>query len=290
MNSPPGPPVRFSVATPTHNDLHKLRRCVGSVRGQQGVSVEHLVQDAQSSDGTAAWLASQPGLLARSEPDAGMYDAIGRAWARSRGEFLSWLNADEQYLPGALAQVARHFDAHPSVQVLFADHIVCDAAGQPVALRREIPFRAAYVRNSFLYAQSCTLFFRRELFEEGSLRFDTRLRYAADKDLLLSLAERGVRIVHLPVYLALFGIDGSNLSTHEGMWREAEQVRVRHGALRSKVLRQAVLAGRRVERLLRGAYLPRPISYAFAVDEGPHYRQVQAAAVGGRYSLSMGLP
>jgi len=290
MNGTAAARVRFSVATPTRNDLHKLRRCVGSVRGQQGVGVEHLVQDAQSSDGTAAWLASQAGLLARSEPDTGMYDAISRAWARSSGEFLSWLNADEQYLPGTLARVAAHFDAHPSAQVLFADYIVCNAAGDPVALRREVPFRAAYVRNSFLYAQSCTLFFRRELLEAGSLRFDATLRYAADKDLLLRLADRGVRIDHLPAYLGLFGIDGSNLSSHEGMLREAEQVRVRHGALRSRVLRQAVLAGRRLERLLHGAYLPRPISYAFALDEVPHYRQVQAGAVGGRYSLSMGLP
>ena len=68
----------FSVATPARNALSALRRNVGSVRGQTGVLVEHLVQDAASSDGSPAWLAAQnalPGaphcrLRAVSEADA----------------------------------------------------------------------------------------------------------------------------------------------------------------------------------------------------------------------------
>lgn len=288
MNAHPAVP-RFSVATPTRNDLHKLKRCVGSVRGQQGVAVQHLVQDAQSGDGTAQWLAGQPGLAWVSEADGGMYDAIQRAWGRSSGEFLSWLNADEQYLPGTLAQVAEFFDQHPNRQVLFADYIVCSDSGAPVALRREIPFRSLYVRNSFLYAQSCTLFFRRSLLDQGWLNFDTQLRYAADKDLLLRLAARGVPMLHLPQYLALFGIDGSNLSSHDGMLREAEAVRQRHGAFDSALLRQTVLALRRVERLCRGAYARRSLNYAFATDEVPHYQEQHASHVGGRYALSDGV-
>lgn len=289
MNAPRDTP-RFSVATPTRNDLHKLKRCVGSVRGQQGVAVQHLVQDALSGDGTAQWLHGQSGLSWVSEADGGMYDAIQRAWRRSSGEFLSWLNADEQYLPGALARVAQFFDHHPHVQVMFADYIVCSDSGTPVALRREIPFRSLYVRNSFLYAQSCTLFFRRSLLDQGWLDFDTRLRYAADKDLMLRLAARGVHIRHLPQYLALFGVDGSNLSSHEGMLKEAHAVRQRHGAFASPLLRLAVLALRRSERLCRGAYFRRSLNYAFATDEVPHYKDQQASHVGGRYTLADAAP
>ena len=40
------------------------------------------------------------------EKDAGMYDAINRGLARTHGEICSYLNCDEQYLPGALAKVA----------------------------------------------------------------------------------------------------------------------------------------------------------------------------------------
>lgn len=280
------PRVRFSIATPTRNALDKLKRCIGSVRGQHEVTHEHIVQDGQSSDGTPAWLAGQVGLLAKSEADAGMYDAINRAWARSSGEFLSWLNSDEQYLPGTLAKVAAYFDTHPDVDVVFGDYIVADASGKPVALRREIPFRRIYVVNRQLNTQSCTLFFRRKLLDKGLLQLDSNYKYAADKALMLRLGDVGTVIQRLPDYLAIFGIDGTNLSTHVKMAQEAETIRIAHGALRIKALRHLVLIGRHIERLVSGAYRAGNIRYLYAVDERPSYVEIETAGLGGRYSLA----
>jgi glycosyltransferase involved in cell wall biosynthesis len=280
----------FSIATPTRNSLPKLRRCVGSVRGQQGATFEHLVQDARSSDGTAEWLqtlaAGHNALRPVSESDAGMYDAINRAWSRSSGQILAWLNSDEQYLPGTLARVQAFFNAHPHIDVLFADYLVADEQGRAVALRREIPLRRFYVANSFLNAQSCTLFYRRRLWDEGVLKLDSRYRYAADKDLVLRLQAAGARFHHLNEVLSIFGVDGSNLSTHPKMQEEAEAVRLAYGGFRFKPLRALALAGRRVERLLRGSYRPLDVEYRFALDEVPQYAHYRARQLGGRYSLA----
>lgn len=301
----------FSVVTPARNALHGLRRCVGSVRGQAGARVEHLIGDACSDDGSRAWLEAQmeaqdgapdcsrqPShsalstadsryrLRAVSEPDSGMYDAINRGWARSRGPYLSWLNADEQYLPGALERVHRYFEAHPQIDALFADYLVVDAEGRAVALRREIPLRRFYVANTFLNTQSCTLFFRRRLLERGLLTLDARYRYAADKALVLGLLDAGARFAHLPEVLALFGVDGNNLSTHPRMHEEAEAIRLAHGAFRLKPLRLLASAGRRTERLLRGAYRPSDLRYRYALDEVPNYADYHARRVGGRYTLA----
>jgi glycosyltransferase involved in cell wall biosynthesis len=278
--------ARFSIATPTRNALDKLRRCVGSVRGQREVPLEHLVQDAESVDGTPAWLAAQSDLAAVSEADAGMYDAINRAWARSGGEYLSWLNSDEQYLPGALAKVQRFFEANPEVDVVFGDYIVVDAYGRPVALRREIPFRKIYVVNGYLNTQSCTIFFRRRLLERGLLQFESGFRYAADKDLMLSLASAGAVIRRMPEYLAVFGIDGTNLSTHPRAELESESIRRANGAFRSRPLRQVALLGRRVEKLVSGSYRTEAVRYRYAIDEVPNYVEFQAAGLKGRYRLS----
>lgn len=282
--------VVFSIATPTRNALPKLRRCIGSVRGQTGVGFEHLVQDAVSTDGSPDWLQAHAArdvrLQPRSEADAGMYDAINRAWSRSSGQILSWLNADEQLLPGALTAVQQHFDRHPEVDAVFADYLVVDGEGRAVAARREIPLRRFYVTNTFLYAQSCTLFYRRHLWESGLLRLDDRLRYAADKDLVLRLLAHGVRFAHLPRTLALFGIDGSNLSTHAGMLQEAEAVRLAHGGFRWRPARALAYAGRRLERLWCGAYRRSSVEYPYAIDENPTYSVFRASRLGGRYSLA----
>jgi glycosyltransferase involved in cell wall biosynthesis len=278
--------VVFSVATPTRNAFSKLRRCVGSVRGQRDITLEHLVNDACSTDGTVQWLSEQTDLAAISEPDQGMYDAINRAWARSHGQILSWLNSDEQYLPGTLAKVQRYFEAHPNVDVVFGNYIVTDDEGRPVALRREIPLRRIYILNTFLNAQSCTLFFRRQLLADGLLSFDAKYRYAADKDLVLRLVSAGKTVHHIPQYLAIFGIDGSNLSTHAQVLIEAEEINRAYGAFRHEGVRQIVRAARHVERLFRGGYRRARICYRYAVDERPRYVEFGAADLGGRYSLS----
>jgi glycosyltransferase involved in cell wall biosynthesis len=284
------PPPSFSVATPTRNALAQLRRCVGSVRGQQGVSVEHLVQDANSSDGTPAWLQHQAeehsGFQPVSCADGGMYDAIQRAWSRSQGRYLSWLNADEQYLPGTLARVQAFFEAEPDVDVVSGDYLVVDDSGRAIALRRELPLRRFFVVNSFLNTLSCTLFFRRRLLDQGLLRFDSQLRYAADMDMVLKLDAAGVKFRHLPEVLSMFGVDGSNLSTHAGMQAEAEALRLAHGGFRAKPLRALPLMVRRLERLARGAYGRRDFEYEFALDEVPNYARYRATALGGRYSLA----
>jgi glycosyltransferase involved in cell wall biosynthesis len=280
----------FSVATPTRNALQHLRRCVGSVRGQAGVSVEHLVQDARSSDGSAAWLQDLAVTCAHlkpaSEADGGMYDAINRAWGRSQGRYLSWLNADEQYLPGTLQRVHDLFEQHPEVDALFADYLVTDTSGRAVALRREIPLRRFNIVNSFLNVQSCTLFFRRALWDRGLLRLDDRFRYAADKDLVLRLHDAGVRFLHVPEVFSMFGVDGGNLSTHPGMEQEAEAIRLANGALRWRPARMLALGARRVERALRGSYRRTDLRYRFALDEVPHYADFQAHGLGGRYTLA----
>lgn len=278
----------FSIVTPTRNDLRKLRRCVGSVRGQTGIDLEHIVQDACSSDGTSEWLRQQSDIRAVVEPDSGMYDAISRGWRRAQGKYLSWLNSDEQYLPGTLAFVEKHFASHPNDSVIFGDYIVAQSDGSAVALRREIPFRHSYVVNGFLPSASCTLFFRRELLDDGILQFDTSLRYAADKDLILRLHAAGVSIVHVRQTLAIFGIDGTNLSTHPEMEAEAELVRRRHGAFMNNFIRRVVMLGRTTERIVTGGYFPRNVLYSYATDERPNYRLVTARRLGGRYSLADG--
>ena len=44
-----------------------------------------------------------------------MYDAINRGLRRASGEILAYLNCDEQYLPGALQEVAAFFEKHPEL-------------------------------------------------------------------------------------------------------------------------------------------------------------------------------
>ena len=49
--------MKVSIVTPSFRNSDWLKLCVASVADQAGVQVEHIVQDADSDDGTREWLA-----------------------------------------------------------------------------------------------------------------------------------------------------------------------------------------------------------------------------------------
>src|SRR5258708_5193184 len=83
----------FSARTPSFRNSQWLKLCVASV-ADQGVELEHIVQDAGSDDGTLDWLPRDPRVKPFVESDQGMYDAINRGLRRANGEILSYLNCD----------------------------------------------------------------------------------------------------------------------------------------------------------------------------------------------------
>ncbi len=91
--------MKVSVVTPSYNMLDYLKRCHKSVADQRGVDVEHIVVDGLSTDGTKEFLESQASIHAIIERDQGMYDAVNKGLLTARGEIMSYLNCDEQYLP-----------------------------------------------------------------------------------------------------------------------------------------------------------------------------------------------
>ena len=275
----------FSVVTPTLNGGSRLRACVGSVRGQVGVPVEHIVQDGGSIDGSAAWAGEQPDLSVESGPDGGMYDALNRGFSRASGDVISWLNSDEQYLPGALRAVADRFESDPGIDFVYGDAILIAPGGEPLAARREIPLRLVYLLNGPTYAISCTLFFRRRLLDRGLLSFDSTYKIVGDTDVILRLMQNGCKSARLDRYIGLFGITGQNLSTHPGFAAEAERVRREHGAFRSQTLRRSVLVGRLAEKLMRGSYRTVALDYEYALDEVPNWRRIQAPRVSWRWTF-----
>ena len=63
--------MQFSIITPSFRSSQWLKLCVASVADQQGVELEHIVQDSCSDDGTRGWLPHDRHLKAFIEKDGG---------------------------------------------------------------------------------------------------------------------------------------------------------------------------------------------------------------------------
>jgi glycosyltransferase involved in cell wall biosynthesis len=276
----------FSIITPSLDMLGYLQRCRRSVADQEGVCLEHIVRDGGSHDGTVEWLNREAAatqaldsrcrLVAVSEKDEGMYDAVNKGFLQARGQIVSYLNCDEQYLPGTLAAVRDAFESHPEVDFVFGDALLIRPDGTLIACRKAYPLRWQYVLSSHLYALSCTMFFRDRVILDGQL-FDCGLRDVADAAFVVKLLRSGYRGFHLRRYLAAFTLTGSNRSGEANAHSELEALRqqapawVRRGRAPLNLLRWT-------EKCLAGAYHQAgPLLYSIYDDDSSRERQTVAA-------------
>jgi len=252
--------VKFSIVTPSFRNSDWLKLCVASVADQAGVEVEHIVQDAQSDDGTQAWLAQDRRVQAYFEKDQGMYDAVNRGWRRSKGEILAYLNCDEQYLPGALSAVAEFFRQHPQTDVLFADTVVVDRQGQFICYRKcLVPWKnTMWVYNPVI---TSSIFIHRRVLDQYGLFFDTRWRDFGDMVWTIDMVRRKLNLALMRRFTSSFTDTGENMNLKPNALRERGLVMEMAPAWvrRCKV---PLVQLHRLRALCQGIYWEKPFSYS----------------------------
>jgi glycosyltransferase involved in cell wall biosynthesis len=249
-----------------------LPLCLASV-ADQGVRSEHIVQDAGSDDGTLEWLPQDPRVRAFVETDRGMYDAVNRGYRRARAEILSYLNCDEQYLPGALARVLSFFQHHPEVDILFGDCLVVDAAGDYRCERRALTPQLIHTWTaSNLAFLTAATFIRRRVLDQRQLWFNDSFRDAGDQDWALRLVQAGVKTAVLPEFLSVFTETGvnMNLGANAARERRAFHETAPHWA---RCLSPLALVHFRLRRWRVGHYRCRPHDYAIYTQDQPTQRR-----------------
>mgnify|MGYP003589990596 CR=1 FL=1 len=262
--------MKFSIITPSYRQSDWLKLCIASVADQEGVEVEHIIQDSCSDDETASWLSSDERVKAFIEKDSGMYDAVNRGLKRAAGDILAYLNCDEQYLPGALASAASCFSANPQIDVIFADTIVVGAGGEFICYRQTLLPRLRHTVACHLNTYTSATFFRRSIVEKGLL-FDTSYRDIADAVWVMSLLKSGVSMAHLPAFLSVFTDSGTNMGLGPNVQREKRRYQEGFPAWWS---RYSFLwaTGHRLRRLVAGYYWPPKSSYSIYTLRQPRVR------------------
>ncbi len=252
--------MRFSVVTPSFRSSKWLKLCISSV-ADQSVDLEHVVQDAGSDDGTLEWLPADKRVKAFVEKDKGMYDAVNRGLKRTQGEILSYLNCDEQYLPGALAAVGELFQRNPEVEIVFGDVIITDPQGEFLSHRKSLLPISGHSRVSGnLSILTCATFFRRSVIESRGLFFNSNLRDLGDADWVIRCIEQKVPMALLNQFTSVFTDTGENMNSKPNAFREKRELY--NAAPRwMKTLKGPIILHHRLRKLWSGSYLQKPFNY-----------------------------
>jgi glycosyltransferase involved in cell wall biosynthesis len=112
----------LSIITPAFNASGKIAATVASVLRQEPSLIDYHVIDGGSSDDTVDLVRRiAPEVDVISEPDAGIYDAINKGIARSRGRFFYVLGAGDVLRPGIVAHLAERLATLPPNSILYGN-------------------------------------------------------------------------------------------------------------------------------------------------------------------------
>ena len=204
--------IDFSIITPSFNYSRYINECMESVAIQEGVTFEHLVMDAGSTDNTATIVANYPHAIWNQEPDKGMSDGINKGFRKAQGDWVMWLNADDRLLPGALAAVKEHATQHSDADVIYGCWNFMNQSGEHVRTMTLFPFVRSMLPNHGCYIASTSTFFRRNTTIADNHFLNEKFRYVMDGEFFCRLAYNGKRFVYLPKVLADFRLHGESLS------------------------------------------------------------------------------
>jgi len=182
-----------SVVIPAFNSAGTIQRALDSVLAQQGAEVEVIIVDDGSTDDTLAAIEPyQPGVNVLRQANAGPSAARNLALPQCSGEFVAFLDSDDEWLAGRLAEGLAPALHDPNVVMTFCWAYLRRANGRQSLRNKRSPGhdpQHLLLWPSPMQQTSGTLCRRSVLEEVGG--FDTDLSTREDLDLWIRMAERG---------------------------------------------------------------------------------------------------
>ena len=203
MNNP-----LFSCVIPVKGERPFFGEAIDSLKAQgMGEELEIIIQDGGVGSGGVEELGvvELQNVNWFREPDAGQSDALNKGFAKARGEWLFWLNADDVLLPGALNKISQLLQSstHNSSNYpcwIAGDTVYLDEKGIVKDVRTDAKWRSWFGKKLSVWTGGPSAFFRRELWERCG-GFAADLKYAMDIDLWTRWAKAGERFVGLGDYV-----------------------------------------------------------------------------------------
>lgn len=207
----------LSIITVSKDSIKTIALTIDSIISQEGLSIQHVVKDAFSSDGTIELVKAKNApidlIVSR---DNGIYDGMNQGFAHAKGRYVGFLNSDDFYpTPNVLRRVLDAFD--DEVGIVHGDISIVDGTGKEI--RR---YATGAVQGGLKGRQipHPAIFVRRELLAALGRPFDPSYRISADfKQQLILVEKMKVKCRYVPEVLAVMRAGGESTRSIASFWR-----------------------------------------------------------------------
>ena len=220
-----------SVILPTRGRPYFFAQALGSVLSQSWQDFEIIVISADPRRPAADFLSLLPSAVSAHfihSPGATAGAARNAGLRLARGRFIAFLDDDDFWLPGKLAQQLPVLEANPSLGLVSSAYLFADASGTiisgpcaplhfpgPLSPRRGL--RRLLCSNALL---TSSVIARRECFSQAGL-FDESLPLAQDWDLWLRLVPHW-QVQEVSIPLVAYRLHSAQHSRRSRQMRECE--------------------------------------------------------------------
>lgn len=205
-----------SVIIPSYNRARFLGRAIQSILDQTYRNFEILVIDDGSTDGTRD-VAESFGKVVRYvyQPNSGVSAARNHGIRIARGDYLAFLDSDDEFLPTKLEKQIAYLETHSRVGMVYSSYLILDeVTHQSYPSRQPLlsgwVFRELLLRCMWAPLTTPTVMLRKVVLECVGL-FDETMHLAEDIDLWCRVARR-FEIASLPEPLSRIHRHAGNIS------------------------------------------------------------------------------
>lgn len=199
-----------TIVTITRNLLREKREayakeCIESVHRQRYPSIEHLVIDGASDDGTLEFLqpyVEKGYIKVYSEPDKGIYDAMNKGLAKAKGKYVNFLNTDDFFHNPLAVRLSVEQLEKEDADYSFGNAVLKYPDGKEVVWTGDLsrlPWASHYCHQ--------TMFVRTELLRSlGGFNLDYKV--SADTEMMIHLCALDARFVVVNDELVTYRVGG----------------------------------------------------------------------------------
>ena len=272
------PRPEVSVAIACYNAVGYLEAAVASALGQEGVSLEVVIVDDHSTDGSLALAHSLASLDSRvrvlqTAENGGPAAARNVALAKMRGDWFAVLDSDDLFEPGRLRQLLGAAERSGADFVaddlcVFGEGIDTHAmVGERAPLPGDWISLETYLDRSRMFAETVALGYlkpviRASVIRELGLRYNTGMRIGEDDDLILQLLSAGKRYRFVPEPLYRYRKHDASIS-HRLSVDHAQRMLSAEADIRARI-GPSIAQGRPYRR--RWAAMVRGLAFVRSVD------------------------
>ena len=225
----------ISVIIPSYNHEKYIKKCIDSVINQTYKDWELIIIDDGSKDNSNEIISQYNDIRIThiQQENAGAHNAINKGLSLAKGNYLTILNSDDEFLPKRFEECIKFFEINKNIDFISTWINIVDEKskilGVKEAWKNMLPWEIKSPEKTFLATNDYSLntlmtnfvsttsnmFFKRKIYDEiGGMR---NLRFAHDWDFLLRVCEK-YNCFNLEIPLMNYRIHGTNTISSNRKW------------------------------------------------------------------------